>query len=205
MFQKLLKNPTNRYQPVSNVEYLKNDKLSCTIRLIDWNGLVDGTVYYVEGVFKFDSSIQSMLNKGMLFSSLLVKDITNTFVFSSCIKTFPVSDTKDFEERYSFLKKLIEYYNKQISEALRVVVEHNTIYESLISNKSIRVNPDYLNEVKDNMKQARYNSDSIFKEREIYVKALNFESIVDMLEQMNRYRPFESAENDLSNSIFKKF
>lgn len=205
MFQKLLKNPTNRFQPVNNVEYLQNDKCRCIIRLIDWNGLISGTVYLVEGIFRIDSSIQSMLNKGMLFSSLLVKDIIKTFVFSSCIKSFPVYDVKDFEERYSFLKKLIEHYNKQIDEALRVVVEHTTIYESLISNKSIRVNPDYLNSVKDDLRKARNDSDSIFKEREIYVKALNFKSIVDMLEQINIYRPFENDKDELSNSMFKNF
>jgi hypothetical protein len=44
-----------------------------------------------------------MLNKGMLFSSLLVKDVANTFVFSSCIKTLHVSDIKDFEEEKNLL------------------------------------------------------------------------------------------------------
>jgi hypothetical protein len=205
MFQKLLKNPSNRFQPVNSVEYIKNDKCNCVIRLIDWDGLISGTVYLVEGSFRIDSSIKTMLDKGMLFRSLLVKDIIKTFVFSSCIKSFPVSDMKDFDERYSFLKKLIEHYNKQISDALKVVVEHSTIYESLITNKSIRVNPDYLNEVKENLRQARYDSDSIFKEREIYVKALNFDSIVNMLDQMNKYRPFENAEDKLSNSLFKNF
>ncbi len=47
MFQKLLKNPSNRFQHVNNVEYIKNDKLCCTIRLIDWNGLISGTFQIV--------------------------------------------------------------------------------------------------------------------------------------------------------------